>query len=54
MAHGAVNLIEQRPVLGWGLGKEFQYFDPGFNAFFQIHVTHNIGIDLLLGTGSSA
>jgi O-antigen ligase len=47
----AGELIEQRPVLGWGLGKEFEYFDPGFFEFFEIHVTHNIVLDLLLGAG---
>jgi O-antigen ligase/polysaccharide polymerase Wzy-like membrane protein len=47
----ATGLIEQRPILGWGLGKEFEYFDPGFDEFFEIHVTHNIVLDLLLGAG---
>ena len=47
----ARDLIEQRPVFGWGLGKQIQYFDPGFHEFFEIHVTHNVAIDLLLGTG---
>jgi O-antigen ligase len=49
--HTATGLIEQRPILGWGLGKEFEYFDPGFDHFFEIHVTHNIVLDLLLGAG---
>lgn len=47
----ARDLIEQQPVTGWGLGKQISYFDPGFHEVFQINVTHNIGIDLLLGSG---
>jgi O-antigen ligase len=45
-------LIEQRPMFGWGLGKEYLYYDPGFKKFDKIDVTHNIFIDLLLRSGA--
>jgi O-antigen ligase len=44
-------LIEERPVLGWGLGKEYTYYDPGHLVFKQIDLTHNIFGDLLLRAG---
>lgn len=44
-------LIEQRPILGWGLGKEYVYYDPGFKKFDRIDLTHNILGDLLLRSG---
>lgn len=47
----ARGLIEERPLLGWGLGKEYEYFDPGFGEFFTVDISHNIVIDLLLRTG---
>jgi O-antigen ligase len=47
----ARRLIEQRPVFGWGLGKEYEYFEPGFFEFFTVDITHNIVLDLLLRTG---
>lgn len=48
----AMPLIEERPVLGWGLGKEYTYYDPGHLVFKQIDLTHNIFGDLLLRTGA--
>jgi O-antigen ligase len=45
-------LIAERPILGWGLGKEYTYYDPGFLVFKQIDLTHNILGDLLLRTGA--
>jgi O-antigen ligase len=50
--HAAGKLIDQRPVFGWGLGKEYLYYDPGFKTFDKIDVTHNIFIDLLLRSGA--
>jgi O-antigen ligase len=47
----AVPLIEERPILGWGLGKEYTYYDPGHLVFKQIDLTHNIFGDLLLRAG---
>jgi O-antigen ligase len=47
----AVPLIGERPILGWGLGKEYTYYDPGHLVFKQIDLTHNIFGDLLLRAG---
>jgi O-antigen ligase len=47
----ATGLIEERPLFGWGLGLEYEYFDPGFAEFFTVDITHNIVFDLLLRTG---
>jgi O-antigen ligase len=47
----AQELIEERPLLGWGLGKEYEYFEPGFSEFVTVDITHNIVLDLLLRTG---
>jgi O-antigen ligase len=44
-------LIEERPILGWGLGKDYTYYDPGHLVFKQIDLTHNIFGDLLLRSG---
>lgn len=44
-------LIEERPILGWGLGKQYTYYDPGNLVFKQIDLTHNIFGDLLLRAG---
>ncbi len=45
-------LIEERPILGWGLGKQYTYYDPGHLVFKQIDLTHNIFGDLLLRAGA--
>lgn len=45
-------LIEERPILGWGLGKEYTYYDPGYLVFKSIDLTHNILGDLLLRSGA--
>lgn len=47
----AVPLIRERPLLGWGLGKQYVYFEPGYREFQSINLTHNILSDLLLRTG---
>ncbi|MDQ3676527.1 MAG: O-antigen ligase family protein [Actinomycetota bacterium] len=44
-------LIEERPILGWGLGKEYAYYNPGLKRFEKIDLTHNILGDLLLRSG---
>ena len=49
MARG---LIADRPVLGWGLGKTYYYFEPGSMEFFKLDITHNVGLDILLRTGA--
>jgi O-antigen ligase len=48
----ARRLIGERPVLGWGLGKEYEYYSPGFYEFMRTDITHNIVTDLLLRTGA--
>lgn len=49
--HAVRPLIEERPLLGWGLGKEYGYYEPGFKRFERIDLTHNILGDLLLRSG---
>jgi O-antigen ligase len=44
-------LIASRPWFGWGLGKEYDYYDAGFHEFTSTDLTHNIALDLLLRTG---
>lgn len=44
-------LLAERPVFGWGLGKQYVYFEPGYREFQWINLTHNIFGDLLLRTG---
>lgn len=48
----AGDLIEQRPLTGWGLGKTYTHYDPGHREFFTTNYTHNIIGDLLLRTGA--
>ncbi len=45
-------LIAERPIFGWGLGKEYTYYDPGHLVFKPIDLTHNIFGDLLLRSGA--
>lgn len=45
------DLIAEQPWTGWGLGKEYDYYSPGFFAFMRTDITHNIAFDLLLRTG---
>jgi O-antigen ligase len=47
----ARDLIEQKPLFGWGLGKVYTYYDEGIRALKTTHLTHNIGLDLLVRTG---
>ncbi len=47
----ARGLISERPWFGWGLGKEYDYYSPGFFEFMRTDITHNITTDLLLRTG---
>jgi O-antigen ligase len=44
-------LIKEQPVFGWGLGKEYTFYDPGPATFVRTNLTHNIVTDLLLRTG---
>ncbi len=45
------DLVAERPVFGWGLGKEYEYYEPGRHEFLQVDITHNIGFDLLMRSG---
>jgi O-antigen ligase len=47
----AKSLIREHPVIGWGLGKTFVYYEAGFRDFETTNITHNILADLLLRTG---
>jgi O-antigen ligase len=47
----ALELVWQQPIIGWGLGKTYQHYDPGPFVYAETELTHNIGIDLLLRTG---
>lgn len=44
-------LVAEKPVFGWGLGKQYEYYEPGRREFLQIGIAHNIGWDLLLRAG---
>jgi hypothetical protein len=44
-------LIAKRPWFGWGLGKTYDYYSPGFYEFMNTDLTHNIVLDLLLRSG---
>ena len=47
----AEELVAERPVFGWGLGKQYEYDEPGRHEFLQVNITHNIGWDLLMRSG---
>ena len=48
----ARELIEERPVTGWGLGKTYEHYDAGHLEFFETNYTHNVATDLLMRTGA--
>ena len=48
----ARELIAQRRVFGWGLGKLYTYYEVGTKEYVTTPLTHNIGLDLLLRTGA--
>lgn len=47
----ARDMVAERPWLGWGLGKQYDYYSPGYFQFFRTDLTHNILGDLMLRTG---
>jgi O-antigen ligase len=49
--HAAWPLIEERPLFGWGLGKQYVYYNAGYTRFDTVDPTHNVFMDLLLRTG---
>jgi hypothetical protein len=44
-------LIAEKPLLGWGLGKTYTYWEPGFKKFLLVNITHNIFTDVTLRMG---
>lgn len=44
-------LIEEKPLLGWGLGREYTYWEPGYKRFLLVNITHNIVTDIWLRMG---
>jgi O-antigen ligase len=44
-------LIADKPLLGWGLGKTYTYWEPGYKKFLLVDITHNILTDVLLRMG---
>jgi O-antigen ligase len=44
-------LIAEKPLLGWGLGKTYSYWEPGYKRFLVVNITHNILTDVLLRMG---
>ena len=47
----APELIEERPLFGWGLGKTYTHFEPGPDEFVTTDLTHNVEADLLVRSG---
>lgn len=46
-----LGLVHERPVLGWGLGEQYVYWDPGLYAFVQTDLSHDVPLDLLRRSG---
>jgi O-antigen ligase len=47
----ARGLIGQHPIIGWGLGKTFEYYEVGLKQLIPTYLSHNILTDLLVRTG---
>jgi O-antigen ligase/polysaccharide polymerase Wzy-like membrane protein len=49
---GAVGpLLAEKPLLGWGLGKTYVYWEPGYQRFILVDITHNVLTDVILRMG---
>jgi O-antigen ligase len=44
-------IVLERPVLGFGLGERYVYWDPGLFAFVETDLSHDVPLDLLRRTG---
>jgi O-antigen ligase len=44
-------LLAEKPLLGWGLGKTYTYWEPGHKKFLLVNITHNILTDVMLRMG---
>jgi O-antigen ligase len=51
LASVAESMIHQHPVIGWGLGVEFQYYEAGSRSVKTIAYAHNIVLDIWLRLG---
>jgi O-antigen ligase len=51
LASSAEKLIPQHPIIGWGLGIEFQYYETGTRTVDMIAYVHNIVLDIWLRLG---
>ncbi|MFZ0248355.1 MAG: O-antigen ligase family protein [Acidimicrobiales bacterium] len=51
LAASAEAMIPQHPIIGWGLGVEFLYYETGTRSEQQVAYAHNIVLDLWLRTG---
>lgn len=44
-------LLADKPLLGWGLGKTYVYWEPGYQKFILVDITHNVLTDVMLRMG---
>jgi hypothetical protein len=44
-------LLAEKPLLGWGLGKTYVYWEPGYQRFILVDITHNVLTDVILRMG---
>jgi O-antigen ligase len=51
LAASAESMIPQHPLIGWGLGVEFLYYETGTRSEQEVAYAHNIVLDLWLRTG---
>lgn len=51
LAASAEAMIPQHPLIGWGLGVEFFYYETGTRSEQQVAYAHNIVLDLWLRAG---
>lgn len=52
LAVQAEKLIPQHPIIGWGLGVEFPYYEAGSRTIVTTAYAHDIALDLLLRLGA--
>src|SRR3954451_5700040 len=48
----SIPIIEEQPVIGWGLGKTVRYYVAGRSEVDDTYITHNIVLDMLVRTGA--
>jgi len=51
LASVAESMIHQHPIIGWGLGVEFNYYEAGSRSVMPIAYAHNILLDIWLRVG---